>query len=399
MANPKHLDILQQGAEAWNQWRKENPHIRPDLSRVDFHEPNLNLPNLTRVNLATADLKYADLGGWNLYGVNLSNTWLCLANLAHAKLQEATLRHADLTDVDLYMTQLEGADLQDANLQYATLVCTNLTGATLTGARLYATARDEWTINNVKCDYVYWDLNGSQRCPKGRTLEPGEFERLYEALPTIEYIFEEGMTPVDPLIMDRVVQGIRSKHPEFDIRIDSINARGLAPSIRFTVLCEEHKEPALEQIRTDYEKRIRRLEVDKDRLHDALNQVLENERVRARFLATTGLRIGGNVSAGPNAVVIIGSQKISIEQCRQHAEELKQAIATEPAKSKHFGKNTKKYGKLTKKKVLDLVGGALEDFGKKQITEVAKTIVELGKDLGPVVVKTAAYAFFRSLMP
>ncbi len=31
MANPKHLKILNQGAEAWNNWRKENPKMRPDL--------------------------------------------------------------------------------------------------------------------------------------------------------------------------------------------------------------------------------------------------------------------------------------------------------------------------------------------------------------------------------
>ena len=64
----------------------------------------------------------------------------------------------------------------------------------------------------------------------------------------------------------------------------------------------------------------------------------------------------------------------------------------------HLGKTTKKFGKLTKKKALDIVGGAIEDFGKKQVTEVAKTILELGKDLGPLIAKTAAYAFFKNLM-
>ena len=31
MANPKHLKILEQGVEEWNQWRKDNPEIKPDL--------------------------------------------------------------------------------------------------------------------------------------------------------------------------------------------------------------------------------------------------------------------------------------------------------------------------------------------------------------------------------
>lgn len=32
MANQEHLDIVKQGVEVWNQWREENPDVRPDLS-------------------------------------------------------------------------------------------------------------------------------------------------------------------------------------------------------------------------------------------------------------------------------------------------------------------------------------------------------------------------------
>ena len=33
MANQEHLAKIQQGVEAWNKWRRENPDIQPDLSR------------------------------------------------------------------------------------------------------------------------------------------------------------------------------------------------------------------------------------------------------------------------------------------------------------------------------------------------------------------------------
>jgi hypothetical protein len=46
MANPEHLQLLQQGFAAWNQWRYENRDITPDL--------------------VEADLRGADLGGTNL---------------------------------------------------------------------------------------------------------------------------------------------------------------------------------------------------------------------------------------------------------------------------------------------------------------------------------------------
>jgi hypothetical protein len=53
MADQSHLDILQQGVEAWNSWRERNPSIKPDLCG----EP-----------LSEADLRDADLSGAVLRG-------------------------------------------------------------------------------------------------------------------------------------------------------------------------------------------------------------------------------------------------------------------------------------------------------------------------------------------
>ena len=59
----------------------------------------------------------------------------------------------------------------------------------------------------LRCRYVFWDANGEIRSPKDRDLARcGEFEQIYRTLPTIEIqFFENGMTPLDPLIIDRVV--------------------------------------------------------------------------------------------------------------------------------------------------------------------------------------------------
>ena len=158
------------------------------------------------------------------------------------------------------------------------LVESDLSGATLTGAKLYGTARDGWNIKDIECEYVYWDSKGKQRFPKHRDLEPDEFERLYAALPFFEYVFEHGMSPLDPLIMDRVVEAIRERRPEFDIRIDSINARGLAPSIRFTVGYRNHKKRALAEVRKEYETRLRLLKSERDRYYQLPARALDAPR-------------------------------------------------------------------------------------------------------------------------
>jgi len=38
------------------------------------------------------------------------------------------------------------------------------------------------------------------------------------------------------------------------------------------------------------------------------------------------------------------------------------------------------------------------DVAKGQVKEAPKQINELGKDLGPVIIKMAAYAFFSSML-
>ena len=71
MANQEHLDILKQGVEMWNQWRKEHPNIRPNLSNVDLSGANLSGANLSNVDLSSANLRVTDLNGANLSGADL----------------------------------------------------------------------------------------------------------------------------------------------------------------------------------------------------------------------------------------------------------------------------------------------------------------------------------------
>ncbi len=63
MATPKHVDLVQQGAEAIRQWREKNPDVRLDVYRV-----NLGEATLARADLHGATLGGADLGGAYLYG-------------------------------------------------------------------------------------------------------------------------------------------------------------------------------------------------------------------------------------------------------------------------------------------------------------------------------------------
>jgi len=94
MANPEHLQILRQGAEAWNQWRKQHRNIRPDFSGA-----NLSGADLIVTDLSGAFLWNADLSGAFLWNADLISTSLTGADLSRANIREAVFGDTDLTDV------------------------------------------------------------------------------------------------------------------------------------------------------------------------------------------------------------------------------------------------------------------------------------------------------------
>ena len=84
MANKKHVARLKQGVEAWNQWRRENPKIRPNLSRADLRRADLRGADLFGANLSGADLSHANLSGADLDYANLRGTGLSKSGLTHS---------------------------------------------------------------------------------------------------------------------------------------------------------------------------------------------------------------------------------------------------------------------------------------------------------------------------
>ncbi len=169
MANKKQLRILKQGAVAWNQWKSENPLIRPDLSGADLSGANLsgadligaNLSgvDLCRAHLIKADLRLAHLSGADLSGANLSGTNLSGTDLSGTGFSGANLRAANLRAANLSGAHLSGTDLVEADLREA-----NLSGAHLSGANLSAAHLSEADLTGAdlsEADLSEADLSGA----------------------------------------------------------------------------------------------------------------------------------------------------------------------------------------------------------------------------------------------
>ncbi|WP_134497798.1 pentapeptide repeat-containing protein [Microvirga pakistanensis] len=197
MAKEEHVARLEQGVEAWNAWRDENPDVNPDLSeanlcQADLRGANLNVANLSGTNLCKSDLSQARLLGAhmynaslvganlsgaslrdaNLYRADLSQSYLCGTNLSATELGRTKFNSTILDEVDFRKADLRGAvfkkaifgrvlfweaDLSGLNLSHADLrgaifLRANLSNANLSHARLQ------------KADFGYAQLKAANLC-------------------------------------------------------------------------------------------------------------------------------------------------------------------------------------------------------------------------------------------
>jgi uncharacterized protein YjbI with pentapeptide repeats len=80
MEDSEHLNKLRGDLNDWNEWRKDNPQIKPDLRSAP-----LEGADLINANLSGANLRGAHLNGAELHSVNFNEANLALADLTKAK--------------------------------------------------------------------------------------------------------------------------------------------------------------------------------------------------------------------------------------------------------------------------------------------------------------------------
>ena len=313
---------------------------KANLSKANLSKANLNEANLNETNFSKADLNNASLGetsfnGTNFIGVKLSNAnhldysdlnkaSFSGADFSHADLNNFDLRYADLSDVDfryadlsdadLTGSDLTGSDLTDSDLSEAKLIKADLSNSNITGVNLYGSARDNWIIDNIECDYFFNDPEKQKRLPSEGNFKKGEFEELYKQLPTFEYIFEKGFTPIDAFIMDQVVQAINEQQPEIELRLDSFQAR-VKPRAIFTVFHKHDVEETKKQITDKYEKEIKFLEGQYKELKEQ-SKIKDEQLLKIVLLSKGDLNftMGDNINFSGNGNIAFGKDKATVNQ-------------------------------------------------------------------------------------
>ena len=176
MANNEHIALLKQGVAAWNAWRRDNPHVRPDFSGADLRGANLTPADemgvsgadLRGANFSGADLRGARLlganfGGADLSRVNLSGAEACVANFSNADLREAVLVGAALTLAYFIGTDLENADLTGCHVYGVSAWGVKLDGARQQNLIFTDAGEPTITVENIEvAQFVYLLLHNQK---------------------------------------------------------------------------------------------------------------------------------------------------------------------------------------------------------------------------------------------
>ncbi|NTW81920.1 MAG: pentapeptide repeat-containing protein [Chlorobiaceae bacterium] len=181
MAKSEHLQILLQGVISWNNWRAENPEIRPELGGAMLSKAKLNGINLADADLSNAILDKAQLNDASFY----------LADLRGAHFESAELKNSDLGGSNLTGAQLQEADIRWANISEANLSQANLAGAQLSGSNL---SKTKFFGTDLTGCYVYaisaWDLETDNSTKQSDLVitEPNEYKVTVDNLEVAQFV-------------------------------------------------------------------------------------------------------------------------------------------------------------------------------------------------------------------
>lgn len=283
-----------------------------DLRNAKLSKAKLTLTKLYKANLMNADLSEATFSetyclGANFWRANLCNIIAWDADFSSADMREACLISSRLEKVSFEETDLEWANLIGAYLKETIFLNTKLANAKLSGIVFHNTFIENWNISNVKCYYFYTfdkekarkgfreERRGKQskiekeakegklkfsalvveakpewypRIPEKGYLKTGEFEDRFKSRPTIEYMFRNGMSALDPAILGVAIDQANLERPEAGLRLLDISARGGIPKAIIEVAERVSKEDALVLVGACYQQKFEQMRKEIEGLKD-----------------------------------------------------------------------------------------------------------------------------------
>lgn len=239
-----------------------------NLAGASIGDVNLFKASMEDCNLSGANAPNSDFSGVNANRVKFQAANLRAANLSKSQLEDSDFNSATLNQVDFRNAVLDRSNFRKAklenarfnnsfligaNLSRAILINSNFSSTNITGVTLYENQLNGWIIDNVICEYIYANEGGELRVPSDRSFAPDEFIKLFKTLPTIEYHFKHGFSPIDPILLSKVIQVINEEDPTIGLEFQELTAKGMFPRARFSVSNKEKTDLAIKIFTEKYE--------------------------------------------------------------------------------------------------------------------------------------------------
>lgn len=169
MADPAHVKILEQGVNAWNKWRIDNPNINPNLVQIELENVNLQEINFVRTNLYGTKIINSKLDNSILSVSELMNASFIKSSLRRANLNFARLNNSNLDRVDFTDTDFSNVELDDSKLRSCNFSFTDFTKASL--KRVEISDAIFWDTLFTDCDLTDVDGLDSARYFSGSIID------------------------------------------------------------------------------------------------------------------------------------------------------------------------------------------------------------------------------------
>lgn len=252
-----------------------------DFSNCKMDKCTFESSAATQSNFSNSSFHNSEFGGSNFICCNFSEASMCSCFCEAATFDKSCFQSTDLGFSFLILCTARETNFTNAKLTHSVLNGTDFSGSILTGVRLYGSAHASWCIDEVECQYVFWDMYEEERFPPDNDFAEGEFSKQYRPYTMFSYTFKEGITPLDLMLATYIVDQINESDMGFKIKIDNASVRGLNPTLNFIMEAGDDKRAdAQELFKQEYEKQIQKL---KKELQKANEQLLAERGARANF--------------------------------------------------------------------------------------------------------------------
>ena len=164
MTIKKHLEIFNKGAEAWNNWRRGNPNIKPVLlgstitnrvfSNFDLKNTNLQLCSFYHCKFIKTNFKSADLTNSKFFNsefedsffddtkvnvVQFQNCKFTSTGLQKSDFSDSFFEDCDFKDISISESNLDGIQIDDSKIDQSQIINSSFKKAKINVTRIRTT--------------------------------------------------------------------------------------------------------------------------------------------------------------------------------------------------------------------------------------------------------------------